>query len=118
MEFSTMSLESMLLKEECNALHSERAKGNERSVNVHGLAEAPDSSTLPYIYIYTYTGKPPPGSRNQWFIDRLVNGSILDCWLQVADYLVTYWLPGCNLVTGSRSIAHLFADSDEVSRFL
>ena len=40
------------------------------------------------------TGKPPPGSRNQWFIYQLVNGSILGCWLQVADQLVPYWLPG------------------------
>jgi len=40
------------------------------------------------------TGKPPPGSRNQWFSDQLVNGSILGCWLQVAGDLVTYWLPG------------------------
>ena len=52
-------------------------------------------------YIYIYTGKPPPGSRNQWFINQLVDGSMLGCWLQVAGDLVIYWLPGyLLLVTG------------------
>ena len=37
---------------------------------------------------------------------------VLATWLH-AGYRMTY-----NLVTGSRSMAHLFADSDEVFRFL
>jgi len=37
---------------------------------------------------------------------------LLITWLHTGNR-VTY-----NLVTGSRSMAHLFADSDEVSRFL
>ena len=45
------------------------------------------------MYIYIYTGKPPPGSRNQWFICQLKHGSMLGCWLQVAGDLVAFWLP-------------------------
>ena len=47
-----------------------------------------------YIYIYIYTHKPPPGSRNQGFAGHRVYGSTVGCWLQVTGYLVTYWLPG------------------------
>ena len=32
-------------------------------------------------------------STGEWFIHRLVNGSIIGCWLEVADHLVTFWLP-------------------------
>ena len=49
------------------------------------------------IYIYIYTGKPPPGSRNQWFTDQLVTGSIVGHWLQVTGDLFTYWLPSYRL---------------------
>ena len=72
-----------------------------------------------YIHTYIYTGKPPPGSRNQWFIYQLVNGSILCCWLQVAGDQVTCWLQGYWLPVYwiSFDSPTKFAESDEVSRF-
>ena len=49
------------------------------------------------------TGKPPPGSRNQWFICQLGNGFILCCWLQVAGDLVTYYIIAQSVVLYSFS---------------
>ena len=50
-----------------------------------------------------YTGKPPPGSRNQWFICQLANGFILCCWLQVTGGLVTYYIIAQSIVLYSFS---------------
>ena len=51
-----------------------------------------------YNHIYIYTGKPPPGNRNQWFKYHLVSGSMMGCWLQGAGDLVIYWLPTQSVV--------------------
>ena len=57
---------------------------------------------------------------DQWFIDQLVNGSILGCWLQVAGDLDTFWLPGYLLPGYWISFDSLtnFSEFDEVSRFV
>ena len=43
-----------------------------------------------------YTGRPPPGSRNQFFNCELLHG----CILVAGRNNVTCWLPGYMLVTG------------------
>ena len=53
---------------------------------------------LPYTYIdirrYIYIYTDIPVNPFPMVIYHLVDGSILGCWLQVAEDLVTYWLSG------------------------